>query len=144
MTKEEAFKYRQNTCPFRDKNGKCTRYNGYLLFCDGACGWVVDFLTANKLLTMTRKEEILKKAIELVDRKYQDLGIKTTHECSVAACQEMAEWADEHPRKGLVDIEKVCEWLRNDMIKNQAFQGRIKRMEIIDGIIDNLRKAMEE
>jgi hypothetical protein len=21
-----------------------------------------------------------------------------------------AKWADEHPREGLVDIEKVCEW----------------------------------
>ena len=50
MTREEAIEYRQDTCPFRDGKGKCTRYNGYLLFCDGACGWVVDYLTINKLL----------------------------------------------------------------------------------------------
>ena len=60
---------------------------------------------------MTRKEEILKKACEFVDKRYQDVGILTTHEASVAACQDMVEWADEHPRKGLVDIERVKDFL---------------------------------
>ena len=50
MTKEEAIEYRQKCCPFKDKNDKCLRYEGLLLFCDGACGWVVDYLNLNKLL----------------------------------------------------------------------------------------------
>ena len=40
---------------------------------------------------MTRKEEILSKAIKFVDNSYTNVGIKTTHEASVAACQEIAE-----------------------------------------------------
>jgi len=27
------------------------------------------------------------------------------------ACIDAINWADEHPRKGLVDIDKVCKWL---------------------------------
>ena len=51
---------------------------------------------------MTRKEEILNRAIEIVDKKYTDVGIKTTHEASVAACQEIAEWADENPDEKMI------------------------------------------
>ena len=83
---------------------------------------------------MTRKEEILKKAIELVDEKYQDLGIKTTHECSVSACQEMGEWADSHPRKGLVDIEKACNYIGSHLVS--AYTGK--------SVIEDFRKAMED
>ena len=94
---------------------------------------------------MTRKEEIHKKAIELVDKKYQDLGIKTTHECSVAACQEMAEWADSHPRKGLVDIEKVCDWLKENSTYYPYYIPDAKENKTIRvNIWDGLCKAMEE
>lgn len=57
---------------------------------------------------MTRKEEILNKAIEFVDKKYIDVGIKTTHEASVAACQEIAEWADENPDERMI-AKYLCE-----------------------------------
>lgn len=55
---------------------------------------------------MTRKEEILSIASELVDKKYMDAEIKTTHEASVAACQEIAEWVDENP-----DEKKIAKYL---------------------------------
>lgn len=45
-----------------------------------------------------------------------------------------AQWADEHPRKGLVDIEKVCEYL----MKND------KGFILTEMSITELRKAMEE
>jgi hypothetical protein len=35
-----------------------------------------------------------------------DVGIKTTHEASVAACQEIAEWADENP-----DERRIAKYL---------------------------------
>lgn len=54
---------------------------------------------------MSRKEEILNKAIEVVDKNYMNVGIKTTHEASVAACREIAEWAEK------TMIEKACELL---------------------------------
>ena len=44
----------------------------------------------------------------------------------------------------MISLDKACEWLKNDMIKNNAFNGRLERTKIIDGIIDNFRKAMEE
>lgn len=59
---------------------------------------------------MTRKEEILNKAIEFVDKNYMDVGIKTTHEASVAACQEIAEWADK------TMIEKAWDWIEDNML----------------------------
>lgn len=31
------------------------------------------------------------------------------------ACIDAINWADEHPRKGLVDIDKVCEWLKDNL-----------------------------
>ena len=68
----------------------------------------------------TRREEIVQEAnlkisIELIPfKKYFILG---------------AEWADDHPRKGMVDIEEVCRFLKN---------FPTDRTDIING----LRKAM--
>lgn len=95
---------------------------------------------------MTRKEEILKKACEFVDKRYQDVGILTTHEASVAACQDMVEWADEHPRKGLVDIEKVCNFLSNIDIKKyiSSLTDGVGFVNIhIGDIIEDMKKAVE-
>ena len=44
-----------------------------------------------------------------------------------------AQWADLHPRKGLVDIEKACEWLKNTEIGTFPYK-----------LIEEFRKAMEE
>lgn len=48
-----------------------------------------------------------------------------------------AKWADQHPRKGLVDIEKVIQY----MIKNSRFKYLL---ETDWEVLDDLRKAMEE
>ena len=50
-----------------------------------------------------RKEEI-EQAIP--KNKFGDFHKQVAYEFGF---QQGAEWADEHPRKGLVDIEKVCE-----------------------------------
>lgn len=71
---------------------------------------------------MTRKEEI-KIASE-------DMGL---WQVGSAMFQLGAEWADAHPRKGLVDIEKVCEWLK----KGGYFVNNTETME-------DFRKAMEK
>jgi len=53
-----------------------------------------------------------------------------------------AEWADSRPRKGLVDIEKVCMWLKEMM------QGHLV-LEVLTGehyetdLIKDFKKAME-
>lgn len=45
-------------------------------------------------------------------------------------------------RPKMISLDKACEWLKNDMIKNNAFSGRLERTKIIDGIINNFRKAI--
>lgn len=52
---------------------------------------------------------------------------------------EGANWSDEHPRKGLVDIDKACEWLKDniDYYVNKDFMS-------IDEFIGKFKKAMEE
>ena len=51
---------------------------------------------------------------------------------------EMAEWKERQM------IEKACKWLKDDMLNQNAFQGRLERLEIIDGIIERFKTAMEE
>lgn len=72
---------------------------------------------------MERKEEVEKAAAKF-DGSMDCVG------CFIGG----AEWADQHPRKGLVDIEKVCEYL----IKND------KGFILTEMSITELRKAMEE
>jgi hypothetical protein len=40
-------------------------------------------------------------------------------------------------------IEKAVDYIKKDMLDNLAFQGRLNRIKIIDGIIDKFIKAMK-
>ena len=40
-------------------------------------------------------------------------------------------------------IEKAADYIKKDMLDNLAFQGRLNRIEIIDGIIEKFIKAMK-
>lgn len=54
---------------------------------------------------------------------------------------EGIEWADEHPKDGLVSIDKVCEWLKNNtwvLYKKNEYEVEIKNL------LNDFRKAMEE
>lgn len=69
-----------------------------------------------------------------------------------------AEWADNHPRKGLWDAEKVCKWLSERISIDQKIEidsnGEpladsyiaycMARQNAADTIIKALRKAMED
>ena len=50
-----------------------------------------------------------------------------------------ADWADRHPKEGLVSIDKVCEWL-NDHIDDYGQAGHDR----YDDLIADLRKEMEK
>lgn len=55
------------------------------------------------------------------------------------------QWADEHPRKGFVDIDKVCEFLKNNARKYfgvdwSQHEWYFER----DQLIKDLHKEMEE
>ena len=41
-------------------------------------------------------------------------------------------------------IEKAADYIKKDMLDNLAFQGRLNRIEIIDGIIEKFIKAMKD
>lgn len=57
-----------------------------------------------------------------------------------------AEWADQHPRKGLWDSEKVIEWLKNNA--SQYMEDNHKYGEGCEydtaELVKDLAKAMEE
>lgn len=40
-------------------------------------------------------------------------------------------------------IEKAADYIKKDMLDNLAFQGRLHRIEITDGIIEKFIKAMK-
>ena len=53
---------------------------------------------------MTRREEIQQAATNY-QRQFPKRYVNELHYINGA------EWADSHPRTGLVDIDKVCEWI---------------------------------
>ena len=80
---------------------------------------------------MTREEQIRKYAEEKCV-SYDNIGFDDDVYSLVV---ETIEWADKHPKKGMVNIDKVCEWLRSNVIIPEL------------GITFNeneFRKAMEE
>mgnify|MGYP003302812853 CR=1 FL=1 len=83
-----------------------------------------------------REEKIKQRAKEIQEELYD--GFYSGHiEGYQRAFIEGVQWADNHPRKGLVDIEKVCDWLRNNF-EHYAYNYGIG--EVIVG----LTEAMEE
>lgn len=60
---------------------------------------------------------------------------------------EGAEWADEYPKEGMVDLEKVCRWIDNvDISKYLSclFSGTVNISFLSNDFIRDLKKAMEE
>jgi len=54
---------------------------------------------------------------------------------------EGAKWADQHPKEGLVDVEKVEQWIKECFaFLNDAGHHNFK----VDKFIENFRIAMEE
>ena len=57
-----------------------------------------------------------------------------------------AEWADQHPRKGLVDIEKACEWIKQNISRYLFNTGKLDEYipTCSNKLYEDLKKAMEE
>lgn len=51
------------------------------------------------------------------------------------AAMDMAKWCEEHPKEGLVDIEKVCDCLRNFQNQRGDYLTEIE--------INNIREILE-
>ena len=78
---------------------------------------------------MKRKEEIVQQSVKEFPRfAERRVGFITG-----------AEWSDEHPKEGLVSIDKACEYWNN--VAKQA-EGEIGYY--ILSCLDEFREAMEE
>lgn len=54
------------------------------------------------------------------------------------------DWADEHPKEGLWDAEKVIKWLQDNADLYIWYDEIEGEAGMTDDFIENLRKAMEE
>lgn len=87
---------------------------------------------------MNRQEQITKAAKAYVKDITTDIP---------ATLQVMfikgAEWADEHPKDGLVSIDKVCEYLANHIDKGLVIYNNntwLKRDEFIEKLKKEINK----
>jgi hypothetical protein len=78
-------------------------------------------------------EEILSGITEF----YGTLGTQTS--MIVGAFTKGVNWSDNHPRKGLVNIERACEWLDNNA-EDYTIDGGLS----IENLIYSFKKAMGE
>lgn len=89
-------------------------------------------------------EEIKEKAKEIAE-SFRTARSFSRHPSDIAyeAAIQMADWADQNPRKGLWDSEKVIKWLRAN-IDNYAYYN-VKTDECgVNDFEEDLQKAMEE
>lgn len=86
---------------------------------------------------MWRKEKIY---FEIDKRKYRA-------ECPFDyedAFKRGVEWADKHPKYGMVKLDKVIKWLQENTVKNFDNKNLTMLFESTIDMIDNFHKAMEE
>ena len=96
---------------------------------------------------MTREEQIQEKASELGQKYFpneHNIWARENIEAKYVelACIEAVKWADEHPKEGLVSLDKVCECLES--LTYQDYSGGPLERLIDDYIIKQFRKKMEE
>lgn len=100
---------------------------------------------------MTREERIEQKAKELGQNCFPDERNIWARENVEAKCVEHAfiygaKWADEHPKEGLVSIDKVCEWLRENIDAYSYVtikENSIPEIVLTADFEHRFRKAME-
>lgn len=90
---------------------------------------------------MKREEQIRQAEINYSDDTMFDgcdyIGQVAKQESFIAG----AKWADEHPKDGMVSLEKACEWLRETAhFYVSDFTGELDD----NGLIEDFKKAMEE
>lgn len=101
---------------------------------------------------MTRKEQIKEKAHELGQVYFPDecnIWARQNYEAQnvESACMKMAEWIDEHPKEGMVSLDKVCEWLDNNFMNliwgatRSVYSGNFAT---VDEMIESFNNAMRK
>ena len=88
---------------------------------------------------MSREEEKINAANEYIHKRIYEEGCGRTGD-TFPAFIEGIEWSDEHPRKGLVDIDKVCKWFEENLHMYNTSECRGDRI----AFVEDFKKAMEE
>ena len=83
---------------------------------------------------MTREEQINQTAIS------EQRGLMESYDWRCGFISG-AKWSDEHPKEGLVSIDKVCEYLKS--LVYQEFGGGPLERTFSDEDIEDFRKVME-
>ena len=92
---------------------------------------------------MKREEQITKEIERIMQLKAFSKGTKEIGILLGSWWKAGAKWADRHPREGLVDIEKACEYLEFNRecvtTEDNGIMGWIP-----DEFIEKFRKEMEK
>lgn len=96
---------------------------------------------------MNRKEQRKEIAHKIAweNSKHYDPTLSKESWCEMAA-MDAIDWADENPREGLWDKDKVCRWIREHLTFNDDkwYTDNDYVKGIMDEVIEDLTKAMEE
>ena len=87
--------------------------------------------------SMDRKEEIQKASEEFGAEEFRVTRDKFLAEHAIKFFKRGAQWADSHPRKGLVDIDKACEFLKDHLDGYDIPEDDIERS------VETFKLAME-
>lgn len=95
---------------------------------------------------MKREEEKQEKARELAIKYCKDIDPhgKEVYDigCAIACC-EMADWTDQHPRKGLWESDKVIDYIYHHA-HVRTFGDIVMDDMSVTEFIDKMKKAMED
>lgn len=84
---------------------------------------------------MTREEEIkLVAECAVTDEKYAEFK---------EGLIWGAKWADTNPKKGMINIDKACEWLEHH-VNDDKYYSCIGEEILIPYLIEDFKKAMEK
>ena len=105
-----------------------------------------------KLKIMTREEQINEKVHELGQICFPDecnIWARENYEAQKVewACKQMVEWADEHPKKGMVSLNKVCDMLYAMLTTQDINDYDYVTSPAYDNVVDfveDFRKSWEE
>lgn len=83
---------------------------------------------------MERKKQIFEAGQKYLDSMDE---FQRYHTYPKGAFIDGAKWADEHPKQGLISIDKACEWLES------ALRPYVGYCDTAD-IVESFRKAMKK
>ena len=99
---------------------------------------------------MTRKEECYAEALRYVENNHSKAGNDFQNAMNIAVLKAYmagAQWADEHPKEGFIDINKIYEWFYTYFYVHPhdchvVQYDSDEPFEDMDDFVEQFRKAM--